>query len=449
MRNCDPRKAIASWASLASAVLAFTHCGSYRPTSGQPLLDSGVEGADAGRSGDGGAIVMGRVLDATTRKPLPGRLVVIGQDAATTDANGEFTIEVAGSTYDVIVVDPDGTAVSVYLGVSRRDLVLSHEPSAVPDPWTQSARVTGNLLGGGPYPMSSGDSVALYFFSKEVTVTDLLAGSLGSPFDGPTYGPMNLFWNGPSSITGHVVALGSFGHEAGAAKPWFVDQVDSLADGDEASVDLPLAPVEFGRISGSIQVAPGYSVGFRQAGYRLPGSEASVNVVNEKSTSSSFDYTIPDLRSLGGRLCVNAGSAQDPIRVVRCGIDLGASDITLALRPPPALMEPAAGASVSNDTPFSWTALDGGIYELAFESDDPQPDSPNIHIFTASITARRPSLVAAGVPPSRLSAYRWKVGSLGTYGSMDEALGPSGIAADFSGERWVSFSPAVEVTLLP
>ena len=95
-------------------------CGAPKqPASGGTPKPASVRAPDA--------TVSGVVVDADEHWPLPGRLVEIAGKRAVTDAAGRFRIEGVGAKYDVFVSDEDGSWVSIYRDLSRRDPVFSHQ----------------------------------------------------------------------------------------------------------------------------------------------------------------------------------------------------------------------------------------------------------------------------------------------------------------------------------
>jgi hypothetical protein len=68
------------------------------------------------------------VLDFHFLSPLAGRVVAIDQHQTTTDADGRFALEDVGPIYDLVIVEPDRSTVSLYEHLSRRDPLLVHEP---------------------------------------------------------------------------------------------------------------------------------------------------------------------------------------------------------------------------------------------------------------------------------------------------------------------------------
>jgi hypothetical protein len=412
--------------------------------------DSAVDEA-SDRSVDGPPGLVGTVVDFATARPLVGREVRVGIQTARTDLNGTFALPDVGAVYDVIVVDPDGTSVSVYQGLSRRDPVLPHRRSSVPDPISSTASVSGDLSGGGPYPLGPTHAVAVYFFSPLVDNTLFLRGGAPPGFGGPAYGPMPLSWSGPGPISGKLIALGSSGAAAdGGPMAWFGSQTLMLANGQSAIVDLGLAPIAERNISGTIEVPAGYSLLQSQVFYRLPIVHSVVGVINQQTSSVAFDYEIPDLQAAAGaQLCVAGVGSPGNLITQRCGVDLGAPGVSVALQAAPSLATPEAGARFTQTSEFSWSAFANGIHLLELQTVDATQAVPNIYVFTADTSSAWPDLNSIGVSFPSGDTYRCTIVGLGPYAVIDDALGPQGIGAPFAAEVRRSFSVTTQVTVGP
>jgi hypothetical protein len=68
--------------------------------------------------------VVGRLLDPNTKRPLFRWTVCIDDQRTGTDAQGGFTFTDVAPLYDVGIVDPDGSNVTIYRGLTRRDPLL-------------------------------------------------------------------------------------------------------------------------------------------------------------------------------------------------------------------------------------------------------------------------------------------------------------------------------------
>src|SRR3977135_4512914 len=106
------------WACASMLVVTVVGCepdhAAARGTTPTPPLGTIGATADASPTSDAGGDIDGTVVDLVTGRPLAARQVVVGSRKATTDASGRFAIGGVSPVYDAIVVDPDGTTVSLY-----------------------------------------------------------------------------------------------------------------------------------------------------------------------------------------------------------------------------------------------------------------------------------------------------------------------------------------------
>jgi hypothetical protein len=164
-----------------------------------------------------------------------------------------------------------------------------------------------------------------------------------------------------------------------------------------------------------------------------------------------FDFPVPDLRHLPGRYCVDVYDGTRGIfsSTIKCGVDFGATDVSIRLHAPPRLTSPAFKqysrdrATMSRDTQFAWTALDGPVvYRLTVKG------SPRIDVYTTATTTAWPDLQSVGIAfPALKEGYGVSVTAFGPHAGMDEAFSATGIAMPFPPERYSSQSlePYVEV----
>ncbi len=152
-----------------------------------------------------GRAINGRGVDFSTQRPLVGRTVAVGALRAVTDAEGRFSLAGVPPTYDVILVEPDRTTVTVYRRLQRRDPLLTanlHRENR----WKPQhyATVRGTLAGGGPYPTAYPDYATVYLFSEQQSMDRPL---LPPEPLGPDFRPLSVGWDGVLSVKGLLVAL--------------------------------------------------------------------------------------------------------------------------------------------------------------------------------------------------------------------------------------------------
>jgi hypothetical protein len=260
---------------------------------------NGNDGSASAESGDAGTTVVGAVVDFTTTRPFSGRSVVIAGQRTTTDDHGKFTVSNVGATYDAIVADPDGSAISMYRGLTRRDPLLPHFGTSA---MLHTAAVSGILSGGGNYPLTGSDAVEVHFFSDEADGQTLLGGQLPVGMGGPNFGPLPLSWSGGDSLNGRVVAIGTFyGSDAGSLSEggpssYLFTQPLTVSSGQTAVVALALSPVtQSGHVAGKIEVPAGSRILEKQLFYRFPTIHSTLTVPGQSAPPSAIDSVVPDL----------------------------------------------------------------------------------------------------------------------------------------------------------
>jgi len=418
--------------------------------------DDGVSRPDVSPTDGTGASVSGTVVDFATSRPLANRLVVIGATRTKSDADGHFSVSVGAAMYDAVVVEPDGSSISIFRGLHRRDPRLPHKRSTVPDATTTTAVVRGALSGAMSLPLSSSSTAGVYLFSAVADAQEFLGGGTSPILAGPAYGPLELAWTGASSADAELVALGvssetTAGPSDGGPAPsaWFAARSLTLTGGDSVTVDLSLAPVAVRTLSGSVQVPSGYRLVQKQVFYRLPIVHAVIDVVNQQDSSPSFGYAVPDLTNTGAQLCVEDAADPGAVMAQHCGLTFDDTALQVALEPAPALSSPTEGATVTESTQFSWSAFDTGIHRLKLETVGPTSTTPNIYLFTTTVTTTWPDLTDVGVPFTTGVSYRCTIEGLGPYATLDDALGPDGVGAAFPTEIRRSASPPVAIVTGP
>ena len=265
---------------------------------------------------------------------------------------------------------------------------------------------------------------------------------------------MFLDWNGPSSLEGHLVAIGTFGAlgDAGTENPYqvrFADRKMTLMAGAVATADIALSPSTNGRVVGSIALAPPRLLTQLQQYYRFPLPNAVVGLGNEQDPSAAFDVVVPDLRATGAKLCVAAISYEDSLlRTERCDVNLD-SEERLTIQAPPVLSAPKAGAIINQGTEYSWSRFENGVHVLELEAEIPSRATPSIRVVTAASTALWPDLSRLGVPFPQGMRYQYGVAGLGPFSTIDDAVGPDGLGAIIRLETRQSYSLTVDVSTGP
>ena len=427
--------------------------------------DTRAKRRDAGGARAG--VVRGTVLEYRNLQPSIGRTVVVGGEQTTTDVDGHFAIVAPSGAYDLAVVDPNRTSATFYRGLRRRELLLIHsgDINLVPKGYEKhAAHVDGNLSGGGFDPASS-NMASVYFFSTQATRHQTLGGQTHDT-RGAGYGPLPLFWIGPQSIAGSIVAVRTTRETVDAGGPaterkgpvvwWEAHRDLKVESGEVATADLDFSRPPMGHIAGQVDADPGLEVtGKSVAYYVLPYSGIPLDGDGRDRRPGRFDFPVPDLRRLAGQYCVNAYDGARGIfsSASKCGVAFGATDATLRLRAPPKLTtikdRYRDKETISRDTQFGWTAFDGGIYRLAIECGGGS-ESPNVFVYSTARSAAWPDLGAVGLAfPKVGETCQVSVTGLGPYQGMDEAFSPEGIGAALRKESYSSRSIAPYVTIAP
>lgn len=419
-------------------------------------------GAGTGAGGETANVTRARVVDLLTKRPLRERKVVISSTASwsdaystQTDADGFFELRSRGAAYRAVIVDPDGSAVSVYDRLTSAGPVLVHRSSGFRAPPSGQALVKGTLSGGASYPLSSpGDIVVLHLLSAE-TVTSAFVSGAEAPF-GPGY-LMQLGFGAKETATATLLAVGTFA-DPGNPEVYTaaVGKKDlELRDGDEQAVDIQLESCPLVHLAGEVQAPAGYELTDFSTYYRFPTPDSLVDFplvhaarVNPFTQSGTFDYELPDLRSFGGTLCASAFvQGQGALYVERCESDN--SRIELRFDAAPVLSAPAAATELATGTVFEWSSASSGVVLLKLDPDTLDTDVPQITLFTAERKLELVDLSAAGIELPKSVAYHASVSRLGSYASLDEATATNGLGSVAPSETRTSSSLPVDLVTAP
>jgi hypothetical protein len=437
-------------------------------------IEGGAPGETAGAGGmgevDDPTVLKGRVVDFDTNRGLPGRTVMIGSslgDAArvmlTTDEHGEFKLARPLDTYDVAVIEPDGSSISLYARLAAAKLVLPHRTSGVVATQHQ-ARVSGTVSGGTTYPLSDArDVVNVYLFNDEST-SDYPMGGGSIPYGPDYFGLCRFDSTGPIANT--LVALGTFGRkdDAPSTDPAYaafaVTQRLKLSDGDDVSRNLELEAIDLGTISGTVTTPSGIPLTSLRTHYRFPYPKAIMPFVstdyirqNPLTNDGAFVYELPALDEPDAALCLAAESDSSlnagALWTERCGLSLDADPVSLALEAAPTLAEPMAGTIVDDTTLFSWSAFAGGVHRFELRPRYATAATPDISVYTAATETTFPDLAPLGLSFPTNTGYVVTITGIGPAASLDEALDPSGPFAVIPNELRLSASAETDVQTRP
>jgi hypothetical protein len=388
---------------------------------------------------DTASTVSGVVVDAE-HSPLAGRTVAIGERRTTTDAHGCFEFGDVPPTYEVAIVEPNGAEVTVYQGITRRDPLLYHEGGIHEQPAARAHRgqISGRVSGG---PVASDGNIVIEFSTAEVEAHVYLGGTPQS--EGPSFGPLEVSWDGAPTITGQLVTLrttlaSSDGGLAPSVSHEFAQRTITLHDGEKAKVDLQTSVLPRIRGTARIELDPGTSLTTAGIVY-VSTSARGVLPVGGLPTGrgASLDWDVPDLGSSYG-LCfaIQDGNQGRWITDRRCGTREG--PVALHMQAPPSLEAPPSGSQFQGATTFSWSPVSNAIYFLDLEPVRTATRyHPHIWLYTADTQAKWPDRQALGISfPTYAARYKVRPGARGPYRSMDEATGPQGIGAKLPTDSW-------------
>lgn len=436
----------------AAGASPFGEAGSTTDES-SPTAEAGAGWNDPESAGAGGVAtdpgVHGIVLDSATKRPLFGREISVGAVHTTSDDRGAFELPNSSPVYDLTIVDADGSNVSVYQGLTRRDLVLLHRHSSFGSGTVHSARIAGTLAKPNSELLATSNLAVVQFFSAAADDRILLGGSV--PPYAPDYG-LFLSWNGAPSLTGKLVAQGFFqptDNSSGDPPPhFFVEQDVTLEDGELQAVNLTFAAVGTKPLSGAVMLPDGVTLSQLQEYYRLPLPNAVIPISNYIDPSPTFAHDIDELGGSGRQLCLKAiSNAQHSLSTERCDLTLGSRNVSIALQVAPSLRSPTTSDVLTKSTRFEWSPFENGIYLLELEAHSPSRSTPNIDLYTSNTHASWPALSSIDFPSS--ASYDCTVGGLGPFTSVDDATAPNGLGALIPAELRRSFSATLELATGP
>jgi len=405
--------------------------------------------------GPGAGHLQGMVVESTWKYPLSDRTVVVGKQRTKTDARGAFTLEGVPAVYDLAILEPDASGVSIYMGLGRRDPVLIHHP-------TYRNRVIGahtgtvtSTLSGVPDNTSDQFSALGEFLFPQ--------GSLQQSYSRsgqPQRGPFPLQWNGPTSTAGRFVVIGTTlePRDGGGGRLvfWSGDHRPvSLKEGEKLAIDVPVARISTVRIAAEVTVPDGYSLRELTHVFRFAGLHGEVRTVtadqkeSRQGATTKLELEVPESKEGDAIRCLQASAGDHATWAEECGVAPGAPAL-LTLQTPPSLESPSEVDLANPSTKLSWTRFDQGVHELQL-FDEQDDRIPMLRIFTSATTLAWPDLRWVGVAlPERRIRYSCWLSAEGPFASIDEAVGPQGLAARFRkrvrGARThygLTFSPAL------
>lgn len=362
--------------------------------------------------------VQGRVVDLF-RQPVPNASVSIGGSAATSAADGSFTISSMTRPYDVIVTPAGKSEVHEFLGLQRSNPVLPllDQVSAPP----RSATVAGTLAGAAAN--GTREVTEFAFSSPEAHGATVLWAGLG-----PSFGPFPVSWFGAPTTQGSLAALKWNVGPDGLPKQYlgFASSQLSLTDQQAvAGADIQLAPLGTSYISGTVTSPLGFSL-TRKTLWLTAGPKTGMILGIAGTPSLLFTFATPVAGLPLGVEVDATSSAGATTSVYRANLSPNqVIDLTLPL--PPGLTSPGPGAvNVDHTTSFAWTAVADTISVLSVTS----AAGPSGFIYTSGASGTLPPASAFALPSSAAS-YQWSVVAWGMADSMDAFTDPAAPPGSF------------------
>jgi len=385
--------------------------------------------------------IAGKLLDSRQR-PFPDQIVAIGGEKTTSDGDGRFSFPVIPAGYDLVIASPDGSAATVYQGLTRRDPMVHHDVARPHEPARQAV-VVATLAGS----EGAGERWWVQFAAPGVPLADVRLGpaAAGAPRE---RGTITVKWEGADTINGVVMAEATRVENFDVTLALFARKDLTLHDGETANVELVPARAPIVKRPRPRVITPKEDPGFDPTyvdGYQVPGVGGRVIGPGRKRKS----YAIQDLRGFGLELCAVASLGNPFVRTRRsqCGLDPTAS-LSIALPSPPAFTAPPIEMAAGPDTRFAWSAVPNGVYRLVLPGGS--PSQPSITVVTAQTSVGWPDLQGVGVAfPTPLTTYVAVVSVSGPYASIDELAGGRGPGAAPRLDSWSADSQDFRIGVRP
>jgi hypothetical protein len=279
------------------------------------------------------------------------------------------------------------------------------------------------------------------------------------PPAGPEYSLFATFRG--EALPATLLALGIFRDPADSNRYTAAATSDDLTleNSDGQRRDLALEPVPLGRVVGTVQIPDGLQFVQVEQFYRLPIPDAAINFPLAPVTRTDpalnagvFEYELPDLAGLGGKLClagVLSDSAEQGVRLRSeyCGVALDGNSLELDFEEVAALAAPAEGETFAAGTRFTWSRRGGSrapnLLELAAVR--ASRITPSLSIYSTNDSATLPDLSAFGVELRPTDVYRARVVALGS--DADDAFGPEGLGSVIPRQARVGYSAEFPLTV--
>ena len=385
-----------------------------------PFLDVKEKPAEAASKAAKAGRVQGRVLKSWLWSANGRRVHLKNHEPATIGRDGEFSFDHVPAQYE-LWVDHEGEApVTVYRGLTRRDPVIIHSPSFVTslDEPQRKTTISGIVRGDFPFPIERGHAMSLYFFSEHATGRWGM-GQMGQSL-GPRFGRMIVAWNGPSSVSGTLLALGThFGSAEHLGEAFLSRRPLRISDGGEAIEELALERLPTGRIAGEIKTRLYGTNGY--LAFRLSGNRGEIGL-DCKLKPGRYGCSVPDFSALGGEYCMSlVDGAVSGGRTQQCGGKIGMENFSLQLEPAPQLRPLDNPGFVHANTVLSWSGDEHAVYSVKIRPDVMKHVKWfELEVFFVGPRLAWPGLADYGIEVAAGQKYKVQIARHYPYKSLDE-----------------------------
>lgn len=381
--------------------------------------------------------VRGRVVQLSGGSVAFLPVAILGQGAALTDAQGNFTIRNVTTPYDIATGFSNGTQISmvVYRRLRRTDPLVVADVTA----FDFSAQLSGTFSGGAGYPEPPNH------FSDFNLTTD--AGDTGGNSVDPTTGAFShtASWPFSPNRTGHLTAVQYAVNAAGQVNQFTGAATAEIGLVDGGSIFQPVAlqPVPTTTLAGTYSYPPGYSLNRKELVIEAPAF-AHIFLPDDTVDNGSFALAGPVINDRSNGVIIDAISATGSQSIVlRRNIAAGSSRLRIDVPPAPELIFPFSGSTgVDHDTLFLSTEFDRGIYFYQFDSNS----GPDFVVVTDEPVAQIPDLSSLGASLAPSTAYSLSLLGIGVFEDIDGFAGPTGPLPD---DLALTFTAGIDFTTAP
>jgi hypothetical protein len=377
---------------------------------------NGGGGATGGTGGTPGDLtVRGKVVDHLLH-PVANVPIWVGEEATSTDSDGEFEVEDVGETYDVqmVVTYPryGATAAAgwVYEGLTRRDPTLQV--------YGGNALRSGNFTFTPTNPPADTSTTVVALGSEYGNYARADSGAVQTSFS--WYGPATitatghgLVWNEtdgvPTAYTAYTASSSPFAFSDTSSTPWGLDLAANTVDTDT--------------VSGTV-VSPTTNERSNAAYVRFT-SGAVIELANQTGANATANYSflVPTLPNATITVVAREGNSSfGAVGVAhRSNVTSGQTTPALTIPTPPVILGPASGSTLNDSSMFSWN----GSQDVSIVHMESNNFYESIYVVTAKKTIPMPAFINGFVLRTGDDAY-FRVEVHGELATVDEAAGENG-----------------------